>query len=164
MAKIIVGKFGQPYGVKGWIKVHSQTDPIENILKYLPWQIEQQGQWQKINVTDSKKLGKNIIAKLENYDTPEVVKILTNSPIAIERDQLPQLSPDQYYWNDLIGLKVVNLQGEDLGIVDSLFETGSNDVMVIKGLRQRLLPYTNQVVHQINIAKKTITVDWDPEF
>lgn len=162
--RIIVGQFGHSYGVKGWLKVHSLTDPISNILQYFPWQIQHLNQWRVVKITHSKLQGNNIIVKLAECDTPELAKTYTNDPIAIERDQLPKLSKDEYYWTDLIGLQVINQDGIDFGIVDSLLATGSNDVFVIKGERQRLVPYTAEVVKEIDLNQKVIHVFWDADF
>ena len=162
--KIIVGHFGQTHGIKGWLKVHSLTDPIENILQYLPWQVQYQDQWRLIKVTDSKHHGDHILVKLPEFDSPETAKTYTNHPIAIEREQLPKLPDEEYYWNDLIGLKVINQDGVNFGTVSSLFATGSNDVLVIKGDRQRLLPYTGDVIISIDLAGKTMRVNWEADF
>ncbi len=164
MERIVVGHFGQSYGIKGWLKVNSHTDPIDNILQYKQMQIYHHGQWQAVEITEMKSHGKGIIAKLANCHNPEQARTYTNDAIAIFRHQLPQLPPEEYYWADLIGLRVINQQGVDFGIVDHLFTTGSNDVMVIKGDRQRLLPYINSVIQLIDLTEKKIIVDWDADF
>ncbi len=162
--RIIVGQFGHSYGIKGWLKVHSLTDPAENILQYLPWQIQHQTQWGLINVTHTKLQGNNILAKIAGCDTPEAAKLYANDPIAIEREQLPPLTEQEYYWTDLIGLKVINQDGVDFGVVDSLFATGSNDVLVVNGERKRLLPYTAAVIINVDLSKKILQVMWDADF
>lgn len=162
--KIIVGQFGQSYGVKGWLKIHSLTDPPENILHYLPWQTEQQNQWRLVTVTETKQQGNQILVKLAGCDSPETAKTYTNSPIAVEREQLPKLAAEEYYWNDLVGLTVINQDGVNFGTVDSLFATGSNDVLVVKGDRQRLLPYTQEVIISVDLAGKIMRVNWEADF
>lgn len=164
MAKIIVGHFGQSYGIKGWLKVNSSTDPIDNILRYFPWQVEHQGLWRSVEVTGSKRQGKYVIVKLVGCDTPELAKTYANNPIAIEQEQLPKLPENEYYWRDLLGLRVINQDGVDFGVIDSLFETGSNDVLVVKGDRQRLLPYTPDVIHHVDLTQRIMTVTWDADF
>ncbi|MBS0350762.1 MAG: ribosome maturation factor RimM [Proteobacteria bacterium] len=163
-SKIVVGEFGPSYGVQGWIKVNSFTEPAENILRYRPWQVHRNHRWLLIEVTHSKQLTKNIIVKLAECDTPELAKTYTNHPIAIERNQLPNLSPEEYYWSDLAGLAVVNLQGVALGTVDYLFSTGSNDVLVVKGQRRHLIPYTTEAIIKVDLTQKVLTVDWDADF
>lgn len=164
MARLIIGHFGQPYGIKGWIKVHASTDPIDNILQYFPWQIQHQGQWQLITIAEARRQGKLIIARIQDCTTPELAKTYTNDTIAIEREQLPPLPLNEYYWTDLIGLRVVNQDGADFGIVDSLFETGSNDVLVIHGERQRLVPYLPAVIKHIDLTQRIMTIIWDADF
>ena len=162
--RIIVGHFGHSYGIKGWIKIHSSTSPASNILKYLPWQVQHQGIWRPAEVTASKQQGKDIIVKLAGCDNPETAKTFTGNPIAINTQQLPALPAGEYYWKDLIGLRVVNQEGVDFGVIDSLLETGSNDVLVVKGDRQRLLPYTDEVVKDINLTDQKMIVNWDADF
>lgn len=164
MNKIIIGRFGQSYGIKGWLKVHSFTDPIDNILQYLPWQVQRHGQWQNVQITEGKRQGKYILVKIEGCDTPELAKTYTQSDIAIDRQQLPTLSQDEYYWSDLIGLRVINQAGIEFGTVDSLLETGANDVLVITGDHRRLLPYTSDVIKQIDLVQGIIIVNWDADF
>lgn len=162
--RVIVGRFGSPFGVRGWIKIYSYTDPIENILKYPHWQIEINSTWQPVLIESIKKQAKGIIAKIKDYESPEEVRTFTNHSIAIYRHELPALPHDEYYWSDLTGLKVLTTTGTELGLVDSLLETGANDVFVVKGDRTRLIPYTTQVVIKIDLNEKTIVVDWDPDF
>lgn len=164
VAPLIVGYFGKSHGVKGWIKVHSLTDPPENILDYFPWQTQFSDEWQVIKISGAKRQGQQIIVKITGCESPEQAKTYANLPIAIHRHQLPALPPGEYYWIELIGLKVLNEKQEELGYVESLMETGSNDVLVVKGGRTRLLPYTQEVIKAIDPAQGTIQVDWDFDF
>lgn len=164
MQRIVIGHFGRSYGIKGWLKVNSQTDPVDNILLYRQWQIYHQGLWQTVEISDIKKQGKSIIAKLPQCHTPEEANLYTHDAIAIYRHQMPEPSSDEYYWIDLVGLKVINQQGIDLGTVDHLFSTGANDVLVVKGERRRLMPYIQNVVLAVDLIERKITVDWDPDF
>lgn len=164
MERIVIGHFGQSYGIKGWIKVNSHTDPVDNIIMYRQWQIYHHGQWQTAEITDIKRQGNVIIAKLANCHTPEEAKLYTNDAIAIFRHQLPPLTPEEHYWVDLIGLQVINHQGINLGVVDHLFETGANDVLVIKGDKQRLVPYIQNVIQSVDLIEKKIIVNWDADF
>lgn len=163
VSKVIIGRFGHTHGIKGWLKVNSFTSPLSNILQYTPWQVEHNGQWHVIKITTQTQ-NQNILAKIEGCDDPESARAYTNLAIGIEHDQLPKLTDNEYYWTDLIGLRVVNQDNIELGIVDHLLETGSNDVLVIRGNRQRLLPYTDAVIKSIDTNQGLITVDWDPDF
>lgn len=161
-----IGRFGSPYGIKGWIKVISYTDPIEQILSYLPWHIVKNGQNVVLTKVNGKQHGKNMIVKLPSCSDRNEAMTYTNIEIFIERSQLPKLE-EGYYWVDLIGLSVVNQQGVSLGTVESIFATGSNDVLVVAGEgggKQHYIPYTDHAVINVDLTKKQIEVDWDPDF
>lgn len=162
---IIVGKVSGVFGVKGQVKVFSYTDPMENILHYAPWHLQIKGDWLEQEVLTGQRHGKGIIARLKGFDDRDLAQTLVGVKIGISREQLPEAASDEYYWSDLEGLKVVTTEGIELGQVDYLFETGSNDVLVVKGDKQRLLPYIrDQVIKQIDLQAGQMIVDWDPEF
>lgn len=172
-----VGKVNGLFGVKGWIKVFSDTQPRENILTYSPWYLKRKGEWQEFKLLTGQAHGKGVIAHLSGCTDRDVAAELIGSEIAIRREQLPRPSPGEYYWSDLKGLKVINLEGIELGHIDSMLETGANDVMVVlgnndgkagkgkKGKRERLIPFvTEGTVQEVNIEQGYITVDWDEDF
>lgn len=161
---VVVGCFGRPFGVFGWIKVISFTTPRDNILKFQPWLIQQQNQWQEILLEDSKKQANDIVVKLPHYKTPEEVRCLTNAKIAVWRQQLPQLPGDQYYWFDLVGLNVINKGGIEFGRVQDLMATGANDVLIVSGERRRLIPYISNVIINVDLENRKILVDWEEDF
>jgi len=167
----VVGQITSVYGVKGWLKIYSHTDPMDSILSYKPWLIQRNGQWVAVNVETSRKHGKGLVAKLEKVDDRDVARQYCGIDIAIERSQLPALDAGEYYWSQLEQLTVHTLAGEVLGKVSHLIETGSNDVLVVKGDsnsiddKERMIPYLpDQVVKEINLDTGTMRVDWDPEF
>jgi len=160
-----VGKVSGPFGVRGWVKISSYTQPPANILEYSPWYLFLDGQWQQRNIVDGKIHGKGIIVLFRDIDDRDAVARLTHCDIAISRSQLPPAAPGEYYWTDLEGLRVTNTQDQDLGVVSSLFETGANDVMVVAGDRERLIPFIkDQVIIKVDIAGGYILVDWDADF
>lgn len=162
---VTVGRISGLFGVKGWVKVYSFTDPRENILGYNPWYVTRDGEWQEMKLAEGQRHGKGIIARLESCEDRDAASLLVGAEIALRRDQLPSLKQGEYYWSDLVGLKVVTTEGVELGIVDHLLETGSNDVLVVRGDRERLVPYIReQVVTRIDLEDGVIEVDWDPEF
>lgn len=161
MSHLIVGRIGSTFGIKGWLKIISYTDPQENILTYSPWQLFINGKWQIKHIVDCKPHGQGLIALLKGYSNPEEARLLANVDIAIDRMLLPALPVGEYYWADLIGLKVVNQQAIELGVINSLFDTGANDVMVVKGEKETLIPYIKQVVLGVDINAKLMQVDWD---
>lgn len=162
---IVVGKIVGLYGVQGWVKVFSHTEPKENIFTYAPWLVEIKGEWRPMKVLSGRVQGKGLVASLDGYADRELARLLIGAEIAVLRSQLPKPAKGEYYWNDLIGLNVVTLEGVELGKVDHLFDTGANDVMVVNGERERLIPFvTGQYVLEVDLDAGTIRVDWDPEF
>jgi 16S rRNA processing protein RimM len=163
--RIIVGRINGIYGVRGWVKVYSYTRPIENILAYSPWQLCQHKQWRTVNISEGKPHGKGIIVRLDNCQTREQAALLLGSEIAISRELLPPTEDEEYYWSDLVGLKVINQEGIVFGTVDYLIETGSNDVLVVKGDRERLVPFVApEFIIKVDLEQQQILVDWDSEF
>ena len=162
---VIVGKISAAYGIKGWLKVYSYTDPVTNILQYNPWKIKTKNTWQPMNLVQGRAHGKGIVAQLEQVHDRTEAEMLKGCEIAVNRDQLPEPEAGEFYWTDLIGLKVVNTQGDELGIVDHLLETGANDVLVVANGKERLIPYVMGIyVKQVDLQKAEILVDWDPDY
>lgn len=162
---VVIGKLVGVYGVRGWVKVFSHTAPKENIFEYAPWYLKINGRWQSVKVLTGRVQGKGLVAHIESYNDREQVQSIMGAEIAIHRDQLPTLAKDEYYWADLIGLSVVTRDGVALGKVDHLFSTGANDVVVVKGEREHLVPFVQgQYVLEIDLAAGVMQVDWDPEF
>lgn len=163
--RLILGRVTGLYGVRGWVKVYSYTDPRGNILRYNPWQLRLGGGWRKTEVQGGRLHGKGVIAKLEGCDDRDAAAGLMGAEIAIERTQLEPLEAGEYYWADLIGLTVINEDGLRLGVVDHLFETGANDVLVVRGERERLIPYAlGETVTAVDLERGELHVRWDPEF
>lgn len=163
---LIVGRINGLYGVRGWVKVFSHTDPRDNILGYHTWYLRRTSEWQPIELAEGRLHGKGVVARLAGCDDRDVAAGLIGSDIAILREQLQQAAPGEYYWTDLIGLEVRTVEGVELGKVDHLLETGSNDVLVVlQGKHERLIPFIReQVVREIDLAGKKMVVDWDPDF
>lgn len=163
---VVVGRFGSPHGIHGWLKLFSYTQPIDNLLNYPNWYIQTKSGWQSLEriETHTDAQGKYIRVKLAGCDSPEQARMYTNGLIAVTRDQLPSLAEGDYYWSDLENLEVTNTQGVSFGRVDHLLSTGSNDVLVIKGERERLIPYISDVVLEINLEQGRILVDWNEDF
>ncbi len=160
--KIIVGRFGRAHGIQGWIHVSSYTDPFDNLLNYDHWFMQNADQSQPIEIEAKKRHGDEIIVKIAKCDDREAAKAYTHKTIAIETDQLPQLKKGEYYWQQLIGLSVTSTEGVHLGKVDYLFETGANDVLVVKNEQEHLIPYTDNVVKSVDLDAQQMIVDWDP--
>lgn len=160
---ITIGKIGTTYGVHGWLKIYPFTEVSSSILDYRPWfLLDAQGHFEPVKIEDTKIHGINVLVKFINFDSKEAARTLTNKKIAIKRSQLPKLNPGEYYWSDLIGLTVINQSGETLGKVISLIETGSNDVLIVKGKIEQAIPYLPEVIVNIDLYQAEIHVKWEP--
>jgi 16S rRNA processing protein RimM len=138
---------------------------MEQLLAYSPWQLGDGSGWRPYVLEAGRAHGPGLVAKLAKVDDREQARALVGADIAVERSQLPALTDDEYYWNDLVGLGVVTRDGRELGQVTGLMETGANDVLVVGGDRERLIPYIpGQVVLRVDTRAGRIEVDWDPEF
>jgi len=161
--KIALGYISAVHGIKGWVKVHSWTRPMEAILKYQPWLLGEEES--PVTIVDGRKQGKGLVALLPGFEDRELAATLVGQQIFVGRDQLPPTAEDEYYWSDLEGLQVYTIDGELLGRVEKLMETGANDVLVVRGRREHLVPFVQgQFVKHVDLEKGLIEVDWDPEF
>lgn len=157
------------YGVKGWLKIFSYTNEKKDILGYNPWLIASGGgrenSWKNIELEAGKPHGKGIIVKFKGIDDRDVAATMLHRDIAIVRDQLASLQQGEFYWEDLIGLQVVNHQGKSFGSIGSILETGANDVLVVKGEIERLIPFSRpQIVTDVNLETGVMTVDWEEDY
>jgi 16S rRNA processing protein RimM len=143
------------------VKIHSYTRPRDNILAYRRWDIATPSGWRTHNVAESRRQGNSIIACLEDITDRDAAIAYVSRDVAVAREMLPPNEAGEYYWHDLVGLRVSNRQGVDLGRVVQLLDTGANDVLVVEGDRKRLIPYVPGVhVDDVDLADGRISVDW----
>ncbi len=162
---LVMGRIASPFGVKGWLRINAFTALPDNLLEYSPWYLKLKGEWQAVEPLAGRPHGKGIVVQLKDCDDRDAAAALTGTDIGVYRSQLPPADTDEYYWSDLIGLQVITGEDRLLGVVDHLFETGANDVMVVKGEKEYLVPYiTEQVVESVDLESRTIRVDWDPDY
>lgn len=162
---VLLGRISGLYGVRGWVRVFSYTEPRENILAYRHWLVRRGAQWTPVTVAEGRRHGKGIVVRLEGCTDRDAAAGWLESEIAVPRSALPPLAPGEYYWTDLQGMEVETVQGEVLGSVDFLLHTAANDVLVVKGERERLIPFLQgQVVLEVDPESRRIVVDWDPDF
>ena len=165
-----VGRITGLYGVKGWLKVFSYTDPRENIVEFEVWLLSDgrpgtAASSARYRVEAGRRQGKQVVAKLEGVDDRDRAAELVGAEIGVLRNDLPDPAPGQYYWTDLEGLTVRNRQGETLGTVERLMETGAHDVIVLAGKDKRLIPFVlGKVVDEVNIEDGYIAVDWQSDY
>ncbi|HYW92716.1 MAG TPA: ribosome maturation factor RimM [Gammaproteobacteria bacterium] len=163
--RVVLGRVAGLFGVRGWVKVHSDTRPRENILDYPVWQLGGSGRWRSLRLIEGRVQGKGIVAHLEGCDDRDAAVALTGARIAVGRGELPPLAEGEYYWADLEGLRVRTIAGRELGCVGRLMETGANDVLVVRGERERLIPFLpGRVVTEVDLDDGVMVVDWDPDF
>ena len=173
---IALGRVSGLFGVKGWVKVFSDTQPRENIIQYGTWWLKsaestkdwQERDWQEHKILQAQPHGKTIIASFDGITTREAAAKLVGQLVAIPRGLLPEAQEDEYYWADLVGCTVLSVSGEVMGLVDRLFETGANDVLVVKSSANNsevLIPWVvPDVITSIDTTAKQIVVDWDPDY
>ena len=161
------------HGVRGWIKVFSDTSPRENIVRYKCWWLRHRDSWTARQLVDGKRSGRHVIALLEGVDNRDQATELIGRQIAVSRRDLPDTEPGEYYWTDLIGCDVVNRDGVRFGTVSRLFETGANDVLVVAderdghagGLAEILIPWVRGTfILGVDLDVGRVTVDWDPDY
>jgi len=169
-APVVLGKFSGVHGVRGVLKVHSWTEPRENILEYPDWQLQDSnGQWQPIRLIHGTRQGPHVLAQIEGVEDRDQALALLDRSIGIARDELPPPSEGEYYWCDLIGLKVINTDAVEFGEVTEMMSTAANDVLVVSGgeggERERLIPFIQpNIVQAIDLEAGLMTVVWDAEF
>jgi 16S rRNA processing protein RimM len=162
---INVGKISGVFGIKGWVKVFSFTDARENILNYSPWLLKKDSETRVVNVIDGNLQGKAVVAQLDGVSDRDQAASLMGWDIFIKPDQLPKAAKNEYYWSELVGLSVETSLGVQLGIVDGLLETGANDVVIVKGERERAIPFLQgKTIINIDLDAGKMIVDWDPDF
>ena len=159
---IIVGRITGPYGVKGWLRVVSYTERPDRLIDYAPWYLKHGNAWLPTEVAEVKHHTRGLLVRLPGSEDRDKAAELSGLDIGIYRSQLPA---GEYYWDDLIGLSVVTLDGLPFGTVDHLIGTGANDVLVVRGERERLIPFIQgSVIAHVDLDGGVIRVDWDPDF
>ena len=159
-----LGRLSGLFGVRGWVKVHSYTEPRENIIDYSGWILVHGGKEHRVDVEAGHLAGKSVVAKLRGIDDRDEASGWIGADVCVERAALPPCKPGEYYWVDLEGLEVRNMRGETLGEVDHLMSTGAHDVIVLRG-GDRLIPFvTGTVVQRVDFEAGVIVVDWESSF
>jgi 16S rRNA processing protein RimM len=159
-----MGRITAPFGIKGWIKLQTYTQAPENLLAYPTWWVGSEGDWQQNRLEQGQVQNAAVVAKLAGCEDRDAAALYRGKQVAIPRDAFPQPAANEFYWSDLVGLRVVNAQGEDLGTVNEVLGTGANDVLVVQGERERLIPFTEITVTQVDVPGGIIHVDWEADF
>ncbi len=160
-----MGKVVAAQGIQGWVKVQPYTEYQDSLLDYGTWYVGNEQAWRPLQVLEADVHGKVLVAKLEGIADRTAAEKYKGMLIAVPRSALPEQDGDEYYWSDLIGLSVENLAGEKFGTVDTLLETGANDVLVVRHEgAEMLIPFIADVIRQVDIEHKTIRVDWQADY
>ena len=161
---VVMGRIGAPFGVRGWVWILADTDTPDSLFNYPDWLIGGDKGWQTVKVTTLELRPNGLVAQLEGIDDRDQVSRLRGQYVAVPRAQLPPTGDDEYYWNDLIGLSVINREGQVLGTVDNLLESSANDILVVKGERERLIPFVAAIVDGVDLSERAIKVDWGLDY
>jgi 16S rRNA processing protein RimM len=162
---VVLGQFAGPFGVKGWVKVKSYTEPVEGILGYRDWHVSVPGAGPRtLRPIEGRRHGKLVVARLDGVDDRDAAAALVDCEISVPRGDLPPTGERQHYMADLEGLEVLTTDGHVLGRLDHFVETGANPVMVVMGERERWLPLVSHCLKGVDLAAGRIVVDWDPDF
>ena len=171
---LVIGRITTVHGIKGWVKIHPYTENPQDVFSYQPWWLKTRSGWKKVEVDASRDTAKGLQCHIKGLDDRDEARNICQLDIHADKAQLPSLDQDEFYWSQLLGLTVIShFQGNkvELGTVKRLLETGANDVLVVIGNnkgaidnQERLIPYIDQVIRDIDIDAGTIDVEWDPAF
>lgn len=159
-----MGRIAAPFGLKGWMRIRPYTAAARNLLDYRTWWVEQEGDWREFALAEGKVQGRALIARLEGCDDRDAAARFRGKAVAVPRAALPQTRADEFYWAELIGLRVVNAARQDLGRVTRILQTGANDVLVVEDGRERLIPFIAQVILEVDRGAGVIRVDWGADY
>jgi len=163
--RVELGRIVGHFGVHGWVRVKSYTRPVENILAYRNWRLADDKDCVDIRLMEGRPHGQGLVARFQRISNRDLAGKLIGKTVSVARSELPEQGSGSYYWMDLEGLEVVTESGQKLGKVDYLLETGANDVLVVAGNVERLVPFVvGEYIKAVDLAAGVITVDWDPEF
>ncbi len=163
---VVMGKIVAAQGILGWVKVQTFTEYLDSLLDYDTWYVGNEQAWRPLQVLEADVHGKVLVAKLEGIADRTAAEKYKGLLIAVPRAELPEQEEGEYYWSDLMGLQVVNLADEKLGTVETLLETGANDVLSVRDGQGKtlLIPFIASVIQQVDLPGKTIRVDWQADY
>ena len=159
-----MGRIAAPFGIKGWVKVQPYSEDPSTLMDFESWRVGHGEQQTHYTVETVQDHGKALVAKLAGIDDRDAAYALRGQEISVAKSDLPLPEENEFYWSDLIGLTVVNREGIELGKVDSLMESGANDLLVVKGTREHLIPFVVAFVGKVDLAGGTIEVDWGEDY
>lgn len=161
---VTLGKIAGVFGVKGWVKVQSFTDPPENIFGYATWRLGRSGEWQPVELEQGRLTGKGTLAKLTGVDTPEQARLYVGTQVGVLRSEMPALGPGEYYWSDLEGLEARSPGGAVLGRVDHFRTAPTCNIVVVRGEREHWIPLVKGRLLKVDLESGYAVFDWEPDW
>ena len=161
---VTLGRIGGTFGVKGWVKVQSFTDPPENILDYETLRLKRRGEWVNVDIEEARCTDRGVQMKLQGVDSPEDAQGYNGAELGVRRGDMPALAPGEYYWSDLEGLDAVTPEGVPLGKVDHFQLLPANPIVVIRGEREHLVPFVKERIVKIDLSAGRIVLDWGADW
>lgn len=162
---VVLGKVAGTFGVHGWVKINSYTDPPDNILEYEELLIGSSGRWTEVAIEDGRLTGKGVLCKLKGIDSPEDARArVVGAELGVRRSHMPPPAPGEYYWSDLEGLEAESVSGERLGKVDHFRTTPAGTMIVIRGEREIWVPFVKDRIAKVDVANGRIVLDWSAEW
>lgn len=159
-----MGHIAAPYGIRGGVRVQPYTAAADGLLAYTTWWLGADAEWQPRAVISASARAGTVVAMLDGCDSRDDAILLKGSQVAVARNELPPAAANEFYWADLIGLKVVNVEAVDFGRVIRILETGANDVLVVRNGRERLIPFIAEVIRKVDPVAGVITVEWGADY
>lgn len=159
-----MGRLAAPFGVKGWLRVHTFSEMVDALTDYTAWHIAYEGNWKVYPVQEWQLHSTGLVVHLAGVNDRDAAFALRGHDVAVPRDSLPTAPENQYYWSDLLGMQVVNQQHEVLGEISQILEAGAHDVLVVQGERERLIPFVAQIVGHVDTQARQVTVDWQLDY
>jgi 16S rRNA processing protein RimM len=161
---VVLGKIGGAFGVRGWVKLNSYTDPPENVLDYEELLIGGSGNWTKVEIEDGRVTGKGVLVKLKGVETPEAARLHVGVELGVRRSEMPPPAPGEFYWSDLEGLEAESTTGERLGKVDHFRSTPAGTLIVIRGERELWVPFVKERIAKVDLDAGRIVLDWSADW
>lgn len=161
---VVLGTIAGTFGVKGWVKIKSYTEPVDNILCYDGWQLGRTGSWTPIKIEDARVTDKGVLAKLEGIGSPEEARLKVGLEVGVWRSEMPAPEPGEYYLSDLEGIEAMSATGERLGRVDHFRSTPGGTVMIVQGEQEHWIPFVKDRIVKVDLDARRIVLDWSADW
>lgn len=162
---IAMGYIKGVFGIKGWLRVKTDTEYADGLLDYEHWYLSKDGEILQVTVESGKVIGDELQVKFTHIHDREAAALLRGYTVEIPREAFSPVEADEYYWVDLIGMSVINVDGEALGIITNLMQTGAHDVLVVEGdYGQKLIPFVAHYIESVDKETRIVVTDWGIDY